>query len=343
MTLPVTMKALVRSTAEWDRERPSLALELAERPVPVPARGEVLVKMEAVSCNPSDLAALAGFYATSQAPGEICGFEGCGRVVAAGPGLMGRYLTGKRVACATQSQNGLWAEYAVLPAQNCAPVGERLPLEAAAGFIVNPGTAWAFAEMVRKTGARAILLSAGASQVSRGVLALCRGQGVDVVLIVRRPAQVAEMKAAGAAEVLDQTADGFTERLREICARLRPTLFFDAVGDALTRTAMDVLPAGAEIIVYGWLDTVGTGAAQAPIPALIFCDMRVRGFWLPPYIAGLSLLKTLRVAADIRRLFEDGTFTTRVAGTCSLEAFPAAIDTYVSDMSAGKHFAVMGS
>jgi NADPH:quinone reductase-like Zn-dependent oxidoreductase len=335
------MEALVRNTARWDAKRPSATLELVERPVPVPGRGEVLVQMEAVSCNPSDLAALAGFYATSQAAGEICGFEGCGQVVGAGPGWIGRYLKGKRVACATQEHNGLWAQYAVVPALNCAPIGATLPVEAAAAFIVNPGTAWAFAEMTRQAGARAIVLSAGASQVARGTLALCRQQGVDVIVIVRRAGQIAEMEAAGATAVLDQTAPGFAERLPEIFGRLKPALFFDAVGEELGATVMGALPDKSETVVYGWLDTGGVGTVTTPITSLIFRDVRVRGFWLPKYLGSLSLLKTLRIASDIERLFRDGTLSTRVAGTGGLKDYPAAIDAYVADMSAGKRIALI--
>ncbi|MEI9900673.1 MAG: zinc-binding dehydrogenase [Hyphomicrobium sp.] len=189
-------------------------------------------------------------------------------------------------------------------------------MAAAAAFLVNPTTSWAFAEMTRRAGARAILLSAGASQVSRGVLALCRKQGVDVVLIVRRHSQIAEMKAAGATEVLDQTTDGFAARLHEVCARLRPTLFFDAVGEDLTATAMEALPDGAEIIVYGLLDTGGRGLAQASVPALIFRDLKSAGSGCRPTSgarpcsrrcasprtsAGSSLMERCRPASPGRR------------------------------------------
>ncbi len=74
MALPTRMKALVRSAAKTDPDRPSMALELSERPVPVPGRGEVLVEMEAAGCNLRS-GALAGTYAVSQSPGDICGFE----------------------------------------------------------------------------------------------------------------------------------------------------------------------------------------------------------------------------------------------------------------------------
>jgi NADPH2:quinone reductase len=76
-----------------------------QRPIPKPGDDEVLVKVSASTINPSDLAFLVGSYGFKSPPPVIPGGEGSGTVVAVGPGMMGRYFLGKRVAC-FQKPNG---------------------------------------------------------------------------------------------------------------------------------------------------------------------------------------------------------------------------------------------
>src|SRR6188768_2798715 len=99
-SVPKTMRAVV--LAEY-RDSPEAAiggLEVRERPVPEPRRGQVVVRIEAAPCNPSDLLLLQGKYGTLKTLPTVPGWEGTGMVVANGGGLYGRWLVGKRVACA---------------------------------------------------------------------------------------------------------------------------------------------------------------------------------------------------------------------------------------------------
>jgi len=94
--LPASMSAL----ASVER-----GVELVQRPVPTPKRGEVLVHMRAAPINPNDLMMLDGTYEVKKPIGTIAGFEGTGTVVASGGGFMARYLLGRDVACAERLGN----------------------------------------------------------------------------------------------------------------------------------------------------------------------------------------------------------------------------------------------
>ena len=86
------------------------ALRVEQRPVPKPGKDEVLVMVAASPINPSDLAFLAGQYGFKNPPPVVPGGEGSGTVVAVGPGPMGRYFLGKRVACLWGGEgDGVWA------------------------------------------------------------------------------------------------------------------------------------------------------------------------------------------------------------------------------------------
>ena len=66
---------------------------------------------------------------------------------ASGGGLFGKFLTGKRVAVPNR-QTGNWCEYTVIPAKQAIPLSEKLPLEQAAMFFVNPATAYVMTRKV---------------------------------------------------------------------------------------------------------------------------------------------------------------------------------------------------
>src|SRR5688572_4664308 len=105
--LPETMRAL--SLTAYDG-RPE-SLQVTEMPVPKPGPGQVLVRVSAAPINPSDLMFVRGLYGVKKPLPAVPGFEGSGKVVAAGS-LAARLLMGRRVGCIpTPSTNGTWAEY----------------------------------------------------------------------------------------------------------------------------------------------------------------------------------------------------------------------------------------
>ena len=122
-TIPKNMRAVVLEEYHDDVAAAIGGLKVRERPVPTPRRGQVLVRIEAAPCNPSDLLLLQGKYGTLKTLPTVPGWEGAGTVVASGGGLYGRWLVGKRVACALRSSNrdGTWAEYFVANVERLYP------------------------------------------------------------------------------------------------------------------------------------------------------------------------------------------------------------------------------
>src|SRR5437899_618669 len=139
-SLPETMRAVQLR----DYEGKPTSISVAEVPVPRPRPGEVLVKVFASPVNPSDLAFISGNYGFKKPLPAIPGFEGSGTAVATGSGLMARFMKGWPVACAAadaKSKGGLWAEYVVVPAHFCVPLGKDVNMEHTATMLVNQLTA----------------------------------------------------------------------------------------------------------------------------------------------------------------------------------------------------------
>src|SRR3954451_24558042 len=117
--IPETMRAVVLNEYREDVTDAIRGLAVLERPVPTPGRGQVLVKIAAAPCNPSDLLLLQGRYGMLKKPPTVPGWEGTGTVVATGGGFLARWLRGKRVACALRrDRDGTWAEYFLADADN---------------------------------------------------------------------------------------------------------------------------------------------------------------------------------------------------------------------------------
>ncbi|HWZ89223.1 MAG TPA: alcohol dehydrogenase catalytic domain-containing protein, partial [Polyangiaceae bacterium] len=138
------MKAVV-----YDTYGPPTVLRVEDVPMPVPAAGEVLVRVEAAAINPSDVKMVAGALDTPlpRIPGRD--FAG---VVVGGDGEEGMKVWGFGVGFG-QSRDGAHAEFIVLPVDSLARRPSTLSSEEAATVGVPYVTAWS--TLVRAGGIQA--------------------------------------------------------------------------------------------------------------------------------------------------------------------------------------------
>ena len=322
--LPTTMRAI-------EQDAPGTPLKLAERPVPSPGAGEVLVRVAASPINPSDLAMLEGGYGIRFDYPMVPGLEGSGTVVAAGAGMAARFMEGRKVACVASTQ-GLWAEYVCVPASQCIPLPADVPLGAGAMAMVNPLTAYAFARIARAEGHWSLVSTAAGGALGAMIRRACKARGVKVINIVRTEEQRQWLEAERAI-VLDMTAEGFDAALAEACKRYRCRLALDAVGGDMTFRLVEALPANSTVLLYGGL--AGKAAAVHP-GTMIFRQSTVRGFWLTRWLGKRSLPEMLWITRQVSKGLSDTFATERVAAILPLDEATDAPARYASQMSAGK-------
>ena len=310
------------------------ALRVEQRPVPKPGKDEVLVKVAASPINPSDLAYLDGQYGFKSQPPVIPGGEGSGTVVAVGPGMIGRYFLGKRVACLSQGTgSGMWAEYMVTSAKGgVLPLHDTVSLEQGAMSMVNPLTACAFLETAKKGGHKTIVLTAAASALGQMVNRLGRSEGVQVINIVRRDAQVDLLKKQGAAIVLNSGVADFDQQLHDACHKADAHLAFDAVAGPMTLQLLDALPEHSKVTVYSCLSYE---AAQAGADHLIFEDKAVNGFWMGPWINDKNLIQILTMWRRAQKLMATE-LRSEIRARYPFHKAKKAVQDYLSQMTGGK-------
>src|SRR3982751_6338360 len=114
-------------------------LVVGQRPDPVPARGEVLIKVAAAGVNRPDVMQRMGHYPPPPGITDIPGLEVAGTIHQVGDAV-GEWKVGDRV-CALVAGGG-YAEYCVAPAPQCLPVPRGCDLEHAAAIPEAFFTVW---------------------------------------------------------------------------------------------------------------------------------------------------------------------------------------------------------
>ena len=307
-------------------------------PVPIPGKGEVLVKIAAAPVNPSDMARIK-HLPVSERGSFISGVEGCGRVVARGSGLLPKLWMGKRVACsASNNTTGTWAEFVVAGAMSCIPLPDDVSDEQGSMLLVNPLTAVAFFSIIKKGGHKAVINTAAASALGRIIEYLGKENGVPLIHIVRSAAQAKALRARNAAYVLNQEEQGFQEELAALASRLHATLALDAVGGDLTGKLLKAVPMGGTVMVYGNL------SGDDPVTdhrSLVADNKRIEGFYLVNWLREQGLMTKLQSVLTARKLLKHH-ITIPVQARFPLSQAQEGIDAYLSDMTAGKVLLVPG-
>jgi NADPH:quinone reductase-like Zn-dependent oxidoreductase len=310
-------------------------LRVVQRSVPTARRGQVLIKIEATPCNPSDLLLLQGKYGVLQTLPSVPGWEASGTVVATGGGWLAARLQGRRVACGLQDdRDGTWAEYFVADAEMCVPLKLRLPTERAACMIVNPLTAIGLMDTARRHGHRAAVHTAGASQVGRMLLAMAAEAKYHLIHVVRHDSQVELLRSLGAEHVLNSSEEDFADRLQSTCSSLNATAAFEAVAGDMSGTVLNQMPPGSTAYVYGALSEEACSNVD-PIE-LIFRDKTVTGFYLGKWLWSRGMLGILRATGRVQRLLIDGRIQTKVQGRLTLDDAIDGLKRYVHNMTEGK-------
>src|SRR6185295_9255009 len=188
------------------------AARVADRPEPVPGRGELRLDVRAAGVNFTDLLQRAGTYPGGPVPPFTPGLEAAGVVEALGPDCPGPAPGTRVVALA---RGGLQAQKAVVPAAACWSWPETLSFEQGAAFPVSYLTAYAALVVVaRAAPGEVVLVHAAAGALGRAAVRVAKRLGLSVVGTASTPEKRALAAAAGA----DRTAgyDDFTRVVREL-------------------------------------------------------------------------------------------------------------------------------
>lgn len=207
MTLPSTMHVIEMNGAGGPE-----VLRLAERAVPQPGPGQVLVKVAYAGVNGPDLMQRKGLYPAPKGASDLLGLEIAGEVVAVGPDVR-RFRTGD-VLCGLANGGG-YADYCAILEDHCLPVPAGLTLAQAASLPEAFFTVWSNVFMT--AGLRAgetFLVHGGAGGLGTAAIQLGKAFGARVVATDHPADRVATCMALGADRALDYETEDFVEVVR---------------------------------------------------------------------------------------------------------------------------------
>ena len=231
-------------------------LRYVERPEPVPGRGQVLIKADAVGVNFIDTYFRSGLY-----PREVpfvVGTEVCGTIAAVGPDVPVLNVGDPVV---TANADGAYAEYSLAPSDFVAYVPDEVPSDAIASALLKGMTAHYLIKSVYEISPRdTVLVHAGAGGVGLILTQWATSIGTKVITTVSSPEKAELSRQAGAVEVLDYPEDPavFAAKIRELTGGKGVQAVYDGVG----RTTFDA--SLASLAVRGTLALFG--AASGPVP-----------------------------------------------------------------------------
>lgn len=307
-------------------------LTLRTVPVPVPSKGEVLVKIACAPINPSDLARIKNLSAHEK-KSFIAGIEGSGTVISGGRGFLPALWKGKRVSCSSvHSSSGTWAQFMITRAAACVPLPSTINDEQGSMMLVNPLTAAAFISMAKSGNHSAIINTAASSALGRMIEWLAVQNNVPLIQVVKNESHRDSLLSRGASYVIDSSKDRYEVELHSLAKKLKATLAFDAIGGESTRKLFLSMPFGSTIVVYGNL------SGEQPLVdhrALIGDNIKLSGFYLVNWLRENSMITTLK-SIRIARNMLNGPIAIPVRERFGLADVQKAIDTYLQGMSKGK-------
>lgn len=206
--LPATMKAVEMSGPGGPE-----VLSLAERPLPTPQPGEVLIRVAAAGVNGPDLMQRKGLYPAPAGASDLLGLEVSGEVAALGEGVA-RWKVGNQLIALTNG--GGYAEYCVADAQHCLPVPKGLNLTDAAGLPETFFTVWSnvFIGAGLQAG-ETFLVHGGAGGIGTTAIQLGKAFGARVFATDSPAARCEICRDLGADRVIDYKSEDFVEIVRE--------------------------------------------------------------------------------------------------------------------------------
>lgn len=225
-------------------------LQLAECPLPVPAAGEVRIRVEAAGVNFPDALIVQKKYQVQPPLPFVPGTEVAGTVDAVGEGV-GRLRPGDRVVAFVGT--GGFAQYVCASQAQVAPLPPAIDAAVAAGFTLTYATSQhALVERGQlKPGETLLVLGAGGG-VGLAAVELGKLSGARVIAAASSPEKLDAARKAGADELVDYTKVDLRDAVKSLTVGGGVDVVYDPVGGQYTAAALRTLGWRGRLLVIGF-------------------------------------------------------------------------------------------
>ncbi len=225
---------------------PAGELRMGTRPMPVPAAGEVLIRVEAIGvCRPDSLQR-RGMHPPPAGASDVPGLEVAGIVTALGAGVS-RWKAGDAV-CALLAGGG-YAEYATAPQQQVLPLPQNWSAIDAATLPENLFTAWEnLFRRGRLAAGETLLVHGGASGLGSLAIMLGRAFGATVIATAGSDAKCEACLRIGASAAINYKTADFVPRVIDETGGRGVDVVMDIVGRDYVPRSISVLALDGRLV-----------------------------------------------------------------------------------------------
>ena len=260
--LPTQMR-----TIEITRAGGPEVLKPAQRPVPQPAEGQVLIKVAYAGINRHDCGQRIRGFGPKGAT-DIPGLEVAGEVAAVGAGVT-RWKPGDKV-CALVNGGG-YAEYCIALQEVTFPIPAGFDLKLAAGLLETLMTAWLNVFIIGglKAG-QWLLVHGGSSGVGSMAIQLARLIGAQVIATAGNAAKCAFCEKIGAQAAINYREQDFVAEVMKVTGGKGANVVLDMAGAEYARRNIDALA------MDGYVVHVSSGDKDYAVPLSAIMGKRAR-------------------------------------------------------------------
>jgi NADPH2:quinone reductase len=313
-------------------------LEVADRPVPEPGPGEVVVRVHGAGLNRADLLQRAGGYpAPAGVPVDVPGLEFAGVVDAVGNDVSDLPV-GTRVFGITGG--GAQAEYLTVPALQCAPVPEGADLVEMGGVPEAFVTAHDAMTRVSLRAGEWVVIHAVGSGVGTSALQLAKAMDARVVGTARHADKLERCRALGLDVGIEPatTEDGRVDVDALAWSIVEATgggahVTLDLVGGDYLAADIGAAATLGRIVCIG---TVAGGRATVPVVAILAKRLTIVGTVLRARSVAEKAAAMDAFARDVVPLLADGRVAPIVDATIPLALVNDAYELLASNATFGK-------
>ena len=232
-----------------------------------PASDEVVLKIEACGLNRSEIMFRQGYYVQRPSFPSRIGYEASGEIVALGENVTG-WSVGDKVSTLpliNMSDQGVWAQYATIPAKSLIkrPAGLSAT-EAAAVWVAYPTAYGALIDVADLQAGEYAIISAASSSVGIAAIQIALKVGAIPIATTRTTDKRDELLNHGAAHVIVTDNENIVERVHEITNGKGARVIIDPIAgpgvDALAQAAAQ----DGIIVIFGMLSPEPTPFPMFP-------------------------------------------------------------------------------
>ncbi|HEX2198619.1 MAG TPA: NAD(P)H-quinone oxidoreductase [Burkholderiales bacterium] len=306
-------------------------LRPAQRPVPAPKAGEILIKVAAAGVNRPDVLQRTGNYPVPADASDLPGLEVAGEITAIGASV-DTYKPGDKV-CALVHGGG-YAEYCVAPVEQALPVPKGLSLVEAASLPETFFTVWGNVyDRGRLAAGESLLVQGGTSGIGVTAIQMAAATGNRVFATAGSDEKCAACVRLGAEKAINYRTQDFAAEIKAATGGKGVDVILDMVGGDYVPKELKCLADEGRLVFIAFLRGPKT---ELDINEVMRRRLTITGSTLRPRPVAFKAHLARNLREKIWPLIEAGRIKPEIYKTFALEQAAEAHRLMESSQHIGK-------